>query len=207
MFLSLHCSSKRSIHVLSCSSRLNFSLSETISWDSSFESSKTFELILARCSLSSKIILANSLCSQQQKVENEEELQSWLRYPQDWVFRQGDRFITAYPAQHKELIDYLTTCLTCISLGFGISEKKRVAMVPQHSLSMSKAYRKDAFPCIELDLDTARAYLRSDALEVSEGMPTGIVLLTYEDVPLGFVKNVGNRLNNLYPNEWRIRKL
>lgn len=144
---------------------------------------------------------------QQQKVENEEELQSWLRYPQDWVFRQGDRFITAYPAQHKELIDYLTTCLTCISLGFGISEKKRVAMVPQHSLSMSKAYRKDAFPCIELDLDTARAYLRSDALEVSEGMPTGIVLLTYEDVPLGFVKNVGNRLNNLYPNEWRIRKL
>ena len=26
-------------------------------------------------------------------------------------------------------------------------------------------------------------------------------------VPIGFAKNVGNRLNNLYPNEWRIRKL
>ena len=33
----------------------------------------------------------------------------------------------------------------------------------------------------------------------------GVTLLTYENVPLGFAKNVGNRLNNLYPNEWRIR--
>ena len=30
---------------------------------------------------------------------------------------------------------------------------------------------------------------------------------TYEGVPLGFAKNVGNRQNNLYPNEWRIRHL
>ena len=144
---------------------------------------------------------------QQQKVEEEALLQTWLKFPQDWVFRQGDRFITAYPARHKELIDYLTSCLTCISLGFGISEKKRVAMVPQHSLSMAKALRKDAFPCLDLSLEKALAYLRSDTIEVEQGMPTGIVLLTYEDVPLGFVKNVGNRLNNLYPKEWRIRKL
>ena len=80
-------------------------------------------------------------------------------------------------------------------------------MVPQHSLSMAKALRKDAFPCLDLSLEKALAYLRSDTIEVEQGMPTGIVLLTYEDVPLGFVKNVGNRLNNLYPKEWRIRNL
>ena len=33
----------------------------------------------------------------------------------------------------------------------------------------------------------------------------GFVLLTYKDAPLGFVKNIGNRANNLYPQEWRIR--
>lgn len=30
-------------------------------------------------------------------------------------------------------------------------------------------------------------------------------MLTYRGVPLGFGKNIGNRVNNLYPNEWRIR--
>jgi hypothetical protein len=30
-------------------------------------------------------------------------------------------------------------------------------------------------------------------------------LLTYKQIPLGFVKNIGNRANNLYPQEWRIR--
>jgi NOL1/NOP2/fmu family ribosome biogenesis protein len=36
-------------------------------------------------------------------------------------------------------------------------------------------------------------------------VPRGYVLLTYKDAPLGFVKNIGNRANNLYPQEWRIR--
>ena len=30
--------------------------------------------------------------------------------------------------------------------------------------------------------------------------------VTYKGAPLGFVKNIGNRANNLYPAEWRIRK-
>ena len=46
--------------------------------------------------------------------------------------------------------------------------------------------------------------LRTAAL-VLPNAPMGVLLLTYENVPLGFAKNVGNRLNNLYPNEWRIR--
>ena len=29
--------------------------------------------------------------------------------------------------------------------------------------------------------------------------------VTEEHIPLGFVKNIGNRANNLYPQDWRIR--
>jgi NOL1/NOP2/fmu family ribosome biogenesis protein len=60
--------------------------------------------------------------------------------------------------------------------------------------------------CAELSLEQALAYLRNEAL-VIDGVAQGMVLVTYEGVPLGFVKNVGNRCNNLYPKEWRIRKL
>ena len=33
----------------------------------------------------------------------------------------------------------------------------------------------------------------------------GYVLVCYNGFPLGFVKHLGNRANNLYPQEWRIR--
>ena len=140
-------------------------------------------------------------------VEFEKEISSWLQNPDDWAIRQSDRFTTAYPARYKDLIDYLSTFLTCICTGFGVSEKRGKGAAPQHSLSMAKALRKDAFPNIPVNLEQALCFLRTEALPLTEHLGLGHHLLTYEDVPLGFVKNVGNRLNNTYPNEWRIRKL
>ena len=61
-----------------------------------------------------------------------------------------------------------------------------------------------SFPQVELSLDMALAYLRSEALILPD-QPAGYLLMTYQGVPLGFVKNIGNHCNNLYPNEWRIR--
>ena len=40
---------------------------------------------------------------------------------------------------------------------------------------------------------------------VLEGMPKGFFLMTYKNLPLGFVKNLGNRCNNLLPASRRIR--
>lgn len=139
-------------------------------------------------------------------VEFEKDIRSWLTHPEEWMIRQSDRFMTAYPALHRELIDYLATQLTCILTGFGIAELRGKGVSPQHALSMTKALRREAFPQAELPLDLALSYLRTESIRI-EGMPLGAILLTYQGVPLGFAKNVGNRLNNLYPNEWRIRKL
>ena len=139
-----------------------------------------------------------------QPVEDIQTLRSWLKEPERWAIRQADRFMTAYPAAYKELIDYLGTILTCVSTGFGIAEMRGNHVFPQHALSMSKAMKRGVFPEKALSLDEALHYLRSEALPF-EDLPLGANLLTYNDVPLGFAKNVGNRLNNLYPNEWRIR--
>ncbi len=132
------------------------------------------------------------------------ELQSWLQHPERWSIRQSDRFTEAYPTRHKELIDWLSTHFTCVSTGFGIGELRGKHVAPQHSLSMLKDFRKEAFPQVELSLDMALAFLRSEAL-ILPNQPSGYLLMTYQGVPLGFVKNIGNHSNNLYPNEWRIR--
>ena len=62
-----------------------------------------------------------------------------------------------------------------------------------------------AFPRAEVSYQEALAYLRRETIRLSENVPRGYVVVTYRNVPLGFVKNVGNRANNLYVNEWRIR--
>ena len=140
------------------------------------------------------------------KVDGEAEMRSWLKHPDRWVIRQQERFMSAYPVKYKELIEYISTQFICISTGFGIGELRGKGVAPQHSLAMLKDIKKQAFVCAELSLEQALAYLRNEAL-VIDGVAQGMVLVTYEGVPLGFVKNVGNRCNNLYPKEWRIRKL
>lgn len=59
----------------------------------------------------------------------------------------------------------------------------------------------------ELSEEDALQYLRGEAMQLTqEGLEKGYVMVTFEGFPLGFCKNIGNRANNLYPAEWRIKK-
>ena len=58
---------------------------------------------------------------------------------------------------------------------------------------------------VELSYSEALRYLRGEALVLPADTPRGIVNVTYRDITLGPVKNIGNRANNLYPKPWRIK--
>ncbi len=139
-------------------------------------------------------------------VEQEDLMRSWLQHPQQWTLRMQDRFITAYPTRHKQIIEYISTQFICICFGVGMGEQRGKTIVPQHPLAMAKDFKKDAFPQIELTREQALNFLRTETISF-DNKPTDILLVTYQHVPLGFVKNVGNHCNNFYPKEWRIRKL
>ena len=72
-------------------------------------------------------------------------------------------------------------------------------------MALSTTLHNGVFPQYDADYATAIAYLRKEAITLPTDTPRGFVLITYKGHPLGFVKNVGNRANNLYPQEWRIR--
>jgi 16S rRNA C967 or C1407 C5-methylase (RsmB/RsmF family) len=57
----------------------------------------------------------------------------------------------------------------------------------------------------ELTYQQAIAYLRGEALVLSDGTPRGEVTVCFQSHPLGLVKNIGSRANNLYPKPWRIK--
>ena len=77
---------------------------------------------------------------------------------------------------------------------------------PANDKACSTSYVLDrtACPNVAVDKQTALNYLHGDSL-VLPGAPMGQLLLTYKDIPLGYVKNVGNRCNNLYPKSRRIK--
>ena len=61
------------------------------------------------------------------------------------------------------------------------------------------------FPRVDLPYSEALKYLRGEALVLPPDTPRGLITITYKGVPLGPVKNIGNRANNLYPKPWRIK--
>ena len=61
------------------------------------------------------------------------------------------------------------------------------------------------FPHIDLSYFEALKYLRGEALVLPADTPRGMVTVTYQGIPLGPAKNIGNRANNLYPKGWRIK--
>lgn len=77
-------------------------------------------------------------------------------------------------------------------------------IIPDHALAMNEVLNIGAFETEEVDKERALAYLRREAIEVGQDKSRGYVLITFDNVPLGFVKNLGNRTNNLYPQNWRI---
>lgn len=58
-------------------------------------------------------------------------------------------------------------------------------------------------PVVELTYDQALAYLRRETVRTTA--PLGPLTLGYRGLPLGPGKGVPGRINNLYPDAWRIR--
>lgn len=79
--------------------------------------------------------------------------------------------------------------------------------IPASEWALSTAFPRGRYPEAPLDPDTALRYLRHEAITLPSETPRGFVAVTFNGFPLGFVKNIGNRANNLYPAEWRIRNL
>lgn len=75
-------------------------------------------------------------------------------------------------------------------------------LIPDPDYALSLGYRGE-YPTIELDRRQALAYLHHDALRFPEA-PRGFNLVAYRGHPLGFVNNLGTRVNTLHPLARRI---
>ena len=134
-----------------------------------------------------------------------QECKNWLCDAASYEWKSEKNTIVALSERCVAAFPALAQQVKILYAGVAVSEWKGRDVVPTTSLALSNVLCREAFPIVEVSYSEALAYLRKEALTLSSDAPRGYVLLTFRGVPLGFVKNVGNRANNLYPSEWRIR--
>ncbi len=126
----------------------------------------------------------------------------WTTFGKDRFFKWGDEVFAA-PCSLEEYLN-LYGMLKIVRTGTKLFTNKNKRYLPSHELALSSGLNKKVFPAIELDLATALKYLKRDTIAIHETVK-GWNIVTYNGINLGFVNNLGNRINNYFPVEWRIR--
>ena len=120
------------------------------------------------------------------------------------VTRLRGETVIAVPENISSDLALIEQALHVIAAGCAVGTLKGKVLVPDADLALSLMYDRTAFPEAEVDRDTALAYLHRDAITLPDA-PKGYVAVVYGGLPLGFVKNLGNRCNSLHPQSRRIR--
>lgn len=118
-----------------------------------------------------------------------------------------DQTFYAVPAPWASVAEALARTLDLRLAGTPLCTVRGHDLLPAHGLSLAAALRNDAYPRVCLpDYAMAASFLRGESLPGLDA-PRGICAVSAPSLPghpLGWVKNLGNRANNLLPSPWRL---
>lgn len=136
---------------------------------------------------------------------DEVEVASWLCGDYKHAYCMVGDTVYAYNADVAEDVRALSDVLSVVYSGVAMGQIFKRKLKPDHALALYVGLNRSARPCVEVSLDTARDFLRRDDIAASQ-FEDGINVVTYEGLPIGFVKRIGARCNNMYPKEQRVLK-
>lgn len=131
------------------------------------------------------------------------DYQRWLTSPAQ-SFLQFKDYLLALPESLTIEMEFLASELKIVLAGTTVGTVKHTKLIPDHAFALSVHLNRKEFPRITVTKEEAIAYLRKDVFWKEE-LTKGFSLIEYEGFVLGWVNVLDNRLNNLYPAEWRIR--
>ena len=139
-----------------------------------------------------------------QKAVKNIDVSAKLLQPEAYDIFETDLQLVAHAKKHITKSIYIGKELNCLVNGVVLFDVKGKDFIPNPQLALSKIINRSAFDQVDVDLPTAISFLRKENIFLP-GAPKGYLLITYRQQALGWVKNLGNRCNNLYPQHWRIR--
>ncbi len=112
-----------------------------------------------------------------------------------------------YPEGMVEIVEQLQGGrVQILYSGVEFGEMIRGTLKPSHPFALYAHRTAGLYPTTELPLEVAQEYLRKGNIDPSL-LQEGLQIVTHRGLPLGFIKRIGNRANNLYPTSWRILNL
>jgi len=124
----------------------------------------------------------------------------------DKLIRYHDEIISL-PCSYSDYLK-MSEVLKIVKAGTRLFKMKnnpgRNIHVPLHDLVLSVNCRKNIYPSVDLSLDQAQLFLGRGQF-AAEKSQTGWNIVRYAGVNLGLINNIGHRINNYYPMDWRIR--
>ena len=122
--------------------------------------------------------------------------------PVEWIM-QG-KYLASIHHSHYQDINLLMERLRVRYAGVEAGLIMHNHFMPEHPLAVCADIRPDS-PMIDLTEEQAVSLLRKEDVG-GLSLPVGLHWMGYNGMGLGWVKSLGNRINNYYPKEWRIRK-
>lgn len=116
-------------------------------------------------------------------------------------FEENQNYYALTPSAF-EVMTIIDKGLYWVKKGVDLGTIQKKGLQPAIDLALSFAFDLN-YPKIELTKNQALAYLHGDTFALEGNV--GYTILQYQGINLGFIKHLGNRFNNLYPKEWRIR--
>ena len=128
--------------------------------------------------------------------------EEWTTFPPENIVRFKDR-VAALPGRFGETSHLLNT-LRVIKAGTVIYTVRNRNYIPSHELAVSQYIKNGSFNSIDVDHDKALSFLKRENLSAA-GAQKGWNIIRYKGINLGFVNNIGYRMNNYYPADRRIK--
>lgn len=134
--------------------------------------------------------------------KDENLIRPYLNLPETVTFVEWQDEVLALPANSLHDIALLQSALYIKKAGFKIGALKHGELIPHHELALSSNLSTST-ASMEVDLSTALEYLRKRDVIIDVNRK-GWMVLKFNGIALGWIKNLGSRINNYYPKEWRI---
>ncbi len=131
-----------------------------------------------------------------------EIVSAWIDSAAQLSFILQGQHIAVVPPQWNQHIQFLMRQLKVRYAGVELGIIAKNDLVPEHALALSTIISKNLY-AIELNEKDALNYLRRNEIAV-ETLHKGWALTKFKGFSLGWLKLLGNRVNNYYPKEWRI---